>query len=88
LKLPSLRRQRRHKVSVLDVSHGIQWDEMEACSHSNLVDAEIILFENSLIVYRFNVDVYLYLVGHPDENELMLWKFLSAYYESLMLLLK
>ncbi|KAJ3268496.1 Golgi-to-ER vesicle coat component [Borealophlyctis nickersoniae] len=48
---------------------------------------EVILFDSHVVVYRKSGDVYLYVVGYEDENELVLGYLLSALNESLNLAL-
>ena len=49
---------------------------------------EIIMFDGHVIVFKNTIDVFIYAVGSPDENELMLMSVLQAYYDALGLLLK
>ncbi|ORX85224.1 coatomer protein [Basidiobolus meristosporus CBS 931.73] len=51
-------------------------------------NSEIILFEGQVVVYRSSVDVYFYVVGSAEENELLLSSVLSAYYEAVSTLLR
>ncbi|SCU81208.1 LANO_0B02300g1_1 [Lachancea nothofagi CBS 11611] len=50
-------------------------------------NAEILLFEDSLVLYKEYVDVSLYLVGSADENELVLQQAFTAVKDSLDLVL-
>ncbi|KAJ3021725.1 Coatomer subunit zeta-1 [Thoreauomyces humboldtii] len=50
--------------------------------------SEIIMFENQIVVYKNSIDVFLYVIGSVDENELILAHVLSSYYETLAILLK
>ncbi|KAJ3054297.1 Coatomer subunit zeta-1 [Rhizophlyctis rosea] len=44
-------------------------------------NAEIILFENHIVLYRTSVDVTIYVIGYLDENELILSSLLSTLYQ-------
>ncbi|SCU78141.1 LAME_0A03444g1_1 [Lachancea meyersii CBS 8951] len=50
-------------------------------------NADILLFEDSLVLYKEYVDVSLYLVGSAEENELVLQQALAAVRDSLELVL-
>ncbi|CEP63565.1 coatomer subunit zeta LALA0_S08e05490g [Lachancea lanzarotensis] len=50
-------------------------------------NADILFFEDSLVLYKEYVDVSLYLVGSADENELVLQQALAALRDSLELVL-
>ncbi|KAJ3040705.1 Golgi-to-ER vesicle coat component [Rhizophlyctis rosea] len=43
--------------------------------------AEIILFENHIVLYRTSVDVTIYVIGYLDENELILSALLNTLYQ-------
>ena len=45
--------------------------------------AEIILLNKQIIVYMYSTDVYLYVGGDQNENELILATMLSALYDTL-----
>jgi len=49
---------------------------------------EIIMFDGHVVVYKNSIDVFIYIVGSADENELILANILSAYYDALSILLK
>ena len=49
---------------------------------------EIIMFEGNIVVYKNSVDVFIYLIGGPEENELILSAILQTYYDALSILLK
>ncbi|TPX30942.1 hypothetical protein SmJEL517_g05585 [Synchytrium microbalum] len=51
-------------------------------------NSEIIMFDGHVIVYKNTIDVFIYVVGSPDENELILMSVMQAYYDALGLLLK
>jgi hypothetical protein len=46
-------------------------------------EAEIIMFDNMVTVYRSSADVWFFVVGHQAENELILVTALSALVEAL-----
>mmetsp|Transcript_15705 Transcript_15705/g.27916 ORF Transcript_15705/g.27916 Transcript_15705/m.27916 type:complete len:178 (-) Transcript_15705:173-706(-) len=46
-------------------------------------EAEIVMLENSVCVYRPGIDVMFYIVGAMDENELVLVSVLDAMYDAL-----
>ncbi|KND01578.1 coatomer subunit zeta [Spizellomyces punctatus DAOM BR117] len=50
--------------------------------------SEIIMFDNQIIVFKNSIDVFIYILGSADENELILSHLLSSFYESLSILLK
>ena len=43
--------------------------------------AEIILFDGFICVYRSNVDLFFYVIGSCNENELILQSVLNCFYE-------
>jgi hypothetical protein len=52
------------------------------------VNSEIIMFDNIIAVYRSMADIYTYVFGGADENELILSSVLSALFETLSHLLR
>eukprot|EP01134_Creolimax_fragrantissima_P005505 CFRG5505T1 len=50
--------------------------------------AEIVMFDGLTSVYRSNVDLFFYIVGSSDENELMLMSVLSTFYDAVAILLR
>ncbi|CAK5117806.1 unnamed protein product [Meloidogyne enterolobii] len=44
-------------------------------------NAEIILFDGFICVYRSNVDLFFYVIGSCNENELILQSVLNCFYE-------
>ncbi|KAI8837335.1 Longin-like domain-containing protein [Chytridium lagenaria] len=48
---------------------------------------EIILFDGHVVVFKNSVDVFMYLVGGSDENELMIASCLSSFHDALSILL-
>ncbi|KAK9718161.1 Golgi-to-ER vesicle coat component [Basidiobolus ranarum] len=55
---------------------------------TNRANSEIILFDGQVVLYRSAVDVYFYVVGSAEENELLLSSVLNAYYEAVSILLR
>ncbi len=51
-------------------------------------NGEIIMLEGLTIVYRSNVDLYFYVIGASNENEIILVSVLSCFYESISLILR
>ncbi len=50
--------------------------------------AEIIMFENYIVVYKYLGDLMFYVTGSQDENELILYSVLQAFFESVSILLR
>ena len=57
-------------------------------SHTLLHAGDIILYDSHLAVYRHSLDLILYFIAGPTENELMLSTALSSLTEALILLLR
>ncbi|KAI3434836.1 hypothetical protein D9Q98_002891 [Chlorella vulgaris] len=51
-------------------------------------EAEIIMFDDVVVVYKFLGDLMFYVTGDQDENEVVLYTVLQAFYESINLLLR
>ncbi|VDN58568.1 unnamed protein product [Dracunculus medinensis] len=51
-------------------------------------NAEIILLDGLICVYRSNVDLFFYVMGSSDENELILVAALNCLYDSISLILR
>jgi len=51
-------------------------------------NAEIVMFEGITCVYKSNVDLFFYVFGSSNENELILASVLTALYESVSILLR
>ncbi|VDM19296.1 unnamed protein product [Wuchereria bancrofti] len=51
-------------------------------------NAEIILLDGMICVYRSNVDLFFYVMGDADENELILVSALNCLYDSVSLVLR
>jgi hypothetical protein len=53
-----------------------------------LLAAEIIMFDDVVVVYKFIGDLMFYVTGHQDENEVILFNVLTAFCDSVTLLLR
>ncbi|RIB05631.1 Longin-like domain-containing protein [Gigaspora rosea] len=51
-------------------------------------NGEIILYDNHVVLYRSNIDVFFYVVGSVEENELLLSTILNAFYDAVSSLLR
>jgi len=51
-------------------------------------EAEIVMFDNMVTVYRNSADVWFYVIGHHAENELILVAALTALYDALTSVLR
>ncbi|KAG5619299.1 hypothetical protein MTR67_015843 [Solanum verrucosum] len=51
-------------------------------------EAEITMFENNIIVYKFVQDLHFFVTGGDDENELVLATVLQGFYDAVTLLLR
>eukprot|EP00906_Rhabdomonas_costata_P022974 RCo033084 len=49
---------------------------------------DILLMENHTVLYRFDEEVYYYVIGGAEENEVVLFQVLCCFYDSLGQLLK
>ncbi|KAJ2502256.1 Golgi-to-ER vesicle coat component [Coemansia sp. RSA 1972] len=50
--------------------------------------SEIILYDGQTVLFKYVNDVYFYLVGNPEENELLLSSVLNGLVEAISILLK
>jgi hypothetical protein len=50
--------------------------------------AEIIMFDDHLVVFKTLGDLTFYVTGSQDDNELILYTVLQAFYESVSFLLR
>ncbi|KAM0953285.1 putative Longin-like domain superfamily, AP complex, mu/sigma subunit, coatomer subunit zeta protein [Dioscorea sansibarensis] len=51
-------------------------------------EAEIIMFDNYIVVYKFIQDLHFYVTGGDDENELILATVLQGFFDAVGLLLR
>ncbi|KAI9255971.1 Longin-like domain-containing protein [Sporodiniella umbellata] len=49
---------------------------------------EVILYDNQIVLYRSNIDIFFYVVGSMEENELILVSMLNAFYDAVSTLLR
>ncbi|KAF7726094.1 Golgi-to-ER vesicle coat component [Apophysomyces ossiformis] len=49
---------------------------------------EVILYNNQVILYRSNIDIFFYVVGSLEENELILLSMLNAFYDAVSTVLR
>lgn len=64
------------------------YDLFMARAHVRDTSGDIILFESYLAVYKHISDVFFYIIGSPEENELMLNLALSSFTDALSALLR
>ena len=62
--------------------------EKNLFSKTHKANSEIIMFEGLTCVYRSNVDLFFYVVGSSQENELILASVLNALYDSISQILR
>lgn len=46
------------------------------------------MYDNQVVLYRSNIDIFFYVVGSMEENELILLSMLSAFYDAVSTLLR
>ncbi|KAL0354531.1 UNVERIFIED_CONTAM: Coatomer subunit zeta-1 [Sesamum radiatum] len=51
-------------------------------------EAEIIILENKIVVYKFVQDLHFFVTGEDDENELMLATVLQGFFDAVTLVLR
>jgi len=62
--------------------------EKNLFNKTHRANAEIIMFEGMTCVYRSNVDLFFYVVGSSQENELILVSVLNCLYDAISQMLK
>lgn len=62
--------------------------EKNLFNKTHRANAEIVMFEGLTCVYRSSVDLFFYVVGSSNENELLLMSVLNCLYESISQMLK
>lgn len=50
--------------------------------------AEISMFENNIVIYKFVQDLHFFVTGGDDENELILATVLQGFFDAVALLLR
>lgn len=53
-----------------------------------LYAAEITMFDNYIVIYKFIQDLHFFVTGGDDENELILASVLQGFFDSVSLLLR
>ena len=74
------------RVSTQLVSARLRCSRAEAVGA--LCAAEITMFDDVIVVYKFVADLMFFVTGSQDDNELILQAVLQAFYESVSLLLR
>ena len=69
-------------VQPLGASTTMQAGDLGMCA------AEITMFDDVIVVYKFVADLMFFVTGSQDDNELILQTVLQAFYESVSLLLR
>uniref|UniRef100_A0A0B7BAJ0 Coatomer subunit zeta n=1 Tax=Arion vulgaris TaxID=1028688 RepID=A0A0B7BAJ0_9EUPU len=62
--------------------------EKNLFNKTHRANAEIIMFEGLTCVYKSNVDLFFYVIGSSQENELILASVLNAFYDSISQILR
>ncbi|KAJ1762524.1 Golgi-to-ER vesicle coat component [Coemansia sp. RSA 2523] len=62
--------------------------ESELFGKTRKSTSEIILYDGQTVLFKYVNDVYFYLVGNPEENELLLSSVLNGLVEAISILLK
>lgn len=52
------------------------------------IEAEVAMFDNKIVIYKFIQDLYFYVTGDDDENELILTAVLQGFFDAVALLLR
>lgn len=60
----------------------------ETMSHAAMFAAEIVMFDDYIVVYKYLGDLMFYVTGSQEENELILYQVLTAFFESISILLR
>ena len=50
--------------------------------------AEITMFDNNIVIYKFVQDLHFFVTGGDDENELILDAVLQGFFDAVTLLLR
>jgi len=62
--------------------------EKNLFNKTHLANSEVIMYDNNIGIYRNTVDVFFYVLGSYDENELILSSILTTLYDTLSILLR
>nr|GEZ98714.1 coatomer subunit zeta-1-like [Tanacetum cinerariifolium] len=52
------------------------------------IEAEIAMFENNIVIYKFSQDLHFFVTGGDDENELIISTVLQGFFDAVGLLLR
>ena len=58
------------------------------CFHVYLTLGDIILYDSHLVVYKHSLDLIMYFIAGPTENEIMLYSALTSLTDALTMLLR
>ena len=61
---------------------------LSSAEHIYALAAEITMFDEVVVVYKFIGDLMFFVTGSQDENELILYQVLQGFYEAVSLLLR
>ncbi|KAJ2726136.1 Golgi-to-ER vesicle coat component [Coemansia sp. Benny D115] len=62
--------------------------EAELFAKTRKTNSQVVLYDGQIVLYTSNADVSFYLVGDPEENELMLLAALQGFYDAVCQLVK
>lgn len=62
--------------------------EKNLFNKTHRANAEIIMLDGLTVVYKSNVDLFFYVMGSTQENELILLSVLNCLYDSISIILK
>lgn len=62
--------------------------ESEVFAKTRKSNGEVILYDGKTVLFKYVNDLYFYLVGDPEENELLLGSVLNGFVEAISILLK
>lgn len=62
--------------------------EKNLFNKTHRANAEIIMLDGLTVVYKSNVDLFFYVMGSTQENELILLSVLNCLYDSISMILK
>ncbi|KAJ2079659.1 Golgi-to-ER vesicle coat component [Coemansia sp. RSA 988] len=62
--------------------------EGELFSKTRKSSSEVIMYDGQTVLFKYVNDVYFYLIGNPEENELLLSSVLNGFVEGVSILLK
>ena len=78
-------------LATLPLRHCAQIQHEGACPVLKVITAfaaEITMFDEVVVVYKFIGDLMFFVTGSQDENELILYQVLQGFYEAVSLLLR